>query len=94
MRSCFCLPPPQTNLVGMCSDGNSLVDELAPGNMPHTATFLKDPFPLWKPPRPEAKLEKVGWGLRLGGWGCWCWHDARWNLLGARIVSGVLVNAG
>jgi hypothetical protein len=45
--------------IEMCSDGNSLVDELAPGNMPHSAQLLRDPFPLWKPPQVDAKLEKV-----------------------------------
>lgn len=60
--------------IEMCSDGNSLVDELAPGNMPHSAALLRDPFPLWKPPKPEAKLQKVRGegcgvaGLRAAGW--------------------------
>lgn len=48
----------------MCNDGSSMVDELAPGNMPHSAALLKDPYPLWKPPKPQDKLEKVN---------CVCW---------------------
>ena len=46
--------------IEMCSDGTSMVDELAPGNMQHSAALLKDPFPLWKPPRPDSKLNQVG----------------------------------
>ena len=56
--------------IEMCSDGNSLVDELAPGNMPHSAQLLRDPFPLWKPPQTDAKLEKVR--ERWGGGVCVC----------------------
>jgi hypothetical protein len=50
--------------IEMCSDGTSMVDELAAGNMPHSAQLVKDPFPLWKPPTPDTKLEKVRWLLR------------------------------
>lgn len=45
--------------IEMCSDGTSLVDELAPGNMAHSAKVVRDPFPLWKPPKPDTQLEKV-----------------------------------
>jgi len=51
--------------IEMCSDGTSLVDELSPGNMPHSASLQKDPFPLWKPPQPDSKLEQV-WGQGCG----------------------------
>jgi hypothetical protein len=48
--------------IEMCSDGTSMVDELAPGNMPHSAQLVRDPFPLWKPPTTDAKLKKVRTG--------------------------------
>lgn len=63
--------------IEMCSDGMSLVDELSPGNMPHNAVLTRDPFPLWKPPKPAAKLnDKVcrclfwggGGGVSIGGY--------------------------
>jgi hypothetical protein len=45
--------------IEMCSDGISMVDELAPGNMPSSARLIRDPFPLWKPPATDTKLDKV-----------------------------------
>lgn len=36
-----------------------MVDELASGNMPHSAQLLRDRFPLWRSPQVDAKLEKV-----------------------------------
>lgn len=48
--------------IEMCSDGTSLVDELAPGNMVHAAKLIRDPYPLWKPPTPATKLEKGVFG--------------------------------
>lgn len=45
--------------IEMCSDGYSMVDELAPGNMPHSAKLLRDPYPQWKPPKTDDQLDKV-----------------------------------
>eukprot|EP00878_Enallax_costatus_P000444 GHUV01000535.1.p1 GENE.GHUV01000535.1~~GHUV01000535.1.p1 ORF type:complete len:875 (+),score=241.60 GHUV01000535.1:368-2992(+) len=72
--------------IEMCNNGASLADERSPGNMPRAAVLLPDPFPLWKPPKPQddikgAKLGQVA-SVALGPDGAlWALHrgDHMWN---------------
>lgn len=46
--------------VELCTDGSTVVDERAPGNMQRAARLLPDPFPLWRPVKPT---ENIGNGV-------------------------------
>lgn len=51
--------------IEMCNDGTGLADERSPGNMFRAAVLLPDPFPLWKPPKPQDDINGVSWNIMV-----------------------------